>query len=225
MHQVYMAFIGKVWLDYLDCISDKLWSSKTVGIWRCKICFIIERRAEEGVTALAILHRNREKVLLPLEYRCQNWSQCNHNYLYSQKCFYFCLCIRNTNFYSSAIPFITDRWFHGCLSIIFFFVLSIGKEPPEVTFTGVEFLTYDLVQLGGEPIVSKRDEISLYFRTNRDDGLLFYTGKYIESFWWLNMPFVLLIGEEQNTYLCVIVCSFCVSTLILMNIVYCRNDV
>ena len=53
----------------------------------------------------------------------------------------------------------------------------LGKEPPEVTFTGSEFLTYDLVQLGGEPILSTRDEISMYFRTNRDDGLLFYTGK------------------------------------------------
>ena len=38
-------------------------------------------------------------------------------------------------------------------------------------------MTYDLVQLGGEPILSTRDEISMYFRTNRDDGLLFYTGK------------------------------------------------
>ena len=57
-----------------------------------------------------------------------------------------------------------------------FCITLIGKEPPEVTFTGVEFLTYDLVQLGGEPILSTRDEISMYFRTNRDDGLLFYSG-------------------------------------------------
>ena len=56
------------------------------------------------------------------------------------------------------------------------FLLFIGKEPPEATFTGNEFLTYDLAKLGGEPILSTRDEISLYFRTNRGDGLLFYTG-------------------------------------------------
>ena len=53
---------------------------------------------------------------------------------------------------------------------------SLGKEPEEATFTGNEFLTYDLVKLGGEPILSTKDEISLYFRTNRDDGLLFFTG-------------------------------------------------
>lgn len=52
----------------------------------------------------------------------------------------------------------------------------LGKEPSEATFTGNEFLTYDLVQLGGEAILSNQDEVSLHFRTNRDDGLLFYTG-------------------------------------------------
>ena len=57
------------------------------------------------------------------------------------------------------------------------FCLLSGKEPPEATFTGNEFLSYDLGKLGGEPILSRQDEISLYFRTNRDDGLLFYTGK------------------------------------------------
>ena len=60
---------------------------------------------------------------------------------------------------------------------LYCYVLFIGKEPPEATFTGNEFLTYDLAKLGGEPILSTKDEISLYFRTNRDDGLLFYTGK------------------------------------------------
>ncbi len=50
------------------------------------------------------------------------------------------------------------------------------SEPPEATFKGNEYLTYDLIQMGGEPIVSKQDEISLHFRTNRADGLLFYTG-------------------------------------------------
>ena len=60
---------------------------------------------------------------------------------------------------------------------LYCYVLFIGKEPPEATFTGNEFLTYDLSKLGGEPILSTKDEISLYFRTNRDDGLLFYTGK------------------------------------------------
>ena len=42
--------------------------------------------------------------------------------------------------------------------------------------SGDEYLAYDLVQLGREPILSTQDEISLHFRTNRPDGLLFHTG-------------------------------------------------
>lgn len=52
------------------------------------------------------------------------------------------------------------------------------KAPSEATFRGSEFLSYDLGQTGGEPIVSAQDAISLYFRTRQPNGLLFYTSKY-----------------------------------------------
>lgn len=51
------------------------------------------------------------------------------------------------------------------------------KAPSEATFRGSEFLSYDLGQTGGEPIVSAQDAISLYFRTRQPNGLLFYTSK------------------------------------------------
>lgn len=54
---------------------------------------------------------------------------------------------------------------------------SLDKAPSEATFRGTEFLSYDLGQTGGEPIVSGQDAISLYFRTRQPNGLLFYTGK------------------------------------------------
>ena len=55
-------------------------------------------------------------------------------------------------------------------------ILFLGKIPPEATFKGQDYLSYDLIRLGGEPIVSTKDSISLDFKTNRPDGLLFYTG-------------------------------------------------
>ncbi|CAO1431878.1 unnamed protein product [Diamesa hyperborea] len=50
------------------------------------------------------------------------------------------------------------------------------KAPSEATFRGTEFLSYDLGQTGGEPIVSAQDSVSLYFRTRQPNGLLFFTG-------------------------------------------------
>lgn len=55
--------------------------------------------------------------------------------------------------------------------------LSADKAPSEATFRGSEFLSYDLGQTGGEPIVSAQDAISLYFRTRQPNGLLFYTSE------------------------------------------------
>lgn len=55
--------------------------------------------------------------------------------------------------------------------------LSLDKAPSEATFRGTEFLSYDLGQTGGEPIVSAQDSISLYFRTRQPNGLLFFTGE------------------------------------------------
>lgn len=62
----------------------------------------------------------------------------------------------------------------------FFPNANIDKAPSEATFRGTEFLSYDLGQTGGEPIVSAQDAISLYFRTRQPNGLLFFTGKGIK---------------------------------------------
>lgn len=50
------------------------------------------------------------------------------------------------------------------------------NPPPEATFRGTEYITYDLQQRSLEPILSTNDEISLYFKTRKSSGLLFYTG-------------------------------------------------
>lgn len=64
---------------------------------------------------------------------------------------------------------------HQRIHFYFYFKFS-DKAPSEATFRGTEFLSYDLGQTGGEPIVSAQDAISLYFRTRQPNGLLFYTG-------------------------------------------------
>ncbi|KAL4710241.1 hypothetical protein ACJJTC_005414, partial [Scirpophaga incertulas] len=55
-------------------------------------------------------------------------------------------------------------------------ILPYDKAPSEATFRGAEFLSYDLTQTGGEPIVSTQDALTLYFKTRQPNGLLFYTG-------------------------------------------------
>ncbi|CAH1365278.1 unnamed protein product [Tenebrio molitor] len=50
------------------------------------------------------------------------------------------------------------------------------KAPSEAVFRGAEFLSYDLSQTGGEPIVSAQDSVTFYFKTRQPNGLLFYTG-------------------------------------------------
>ena len=52
------------------------------------------------------------------------------------------------------------------------------KAPPEATFRGTEYLSYDLSRTGGEPIVSTQDTITLSFKTRHPSGLLFYTGEF-----------------------------------------------
>jgi len=66
--------------------------------------------------------------------------------------------------------------FRNNFSKMFFFCFS-EKAPSEASFRGSEYLTYDLNQTGGEPIVSTQDAISLHFKTRFPNGLLFYTGK------------------------------------------------
>ena len=58
-----------------------------------------------------------------------------------------------------------------------FFASFSAEAPIEVTFSGGEYITYDLRQKGFEPILSTNDEISLHFKTRKSNGLLFYTGK------------------------------------------------
>lgn len=59
----------------------------------------------------------------------------------------------------------------------FLFISISDKAPSEAVFRGSEFLSYDLTQTGGEPIVSAQDSVTFYFKTRGSSGLLFYTGK------------------------------------------------
>ncbi|KAI5748220.1 hypothetical protein M8J77_023180 [Diaphorina citri] len=55
--------------------------------------------------------------------------------------------------------------------------LSVSdKAPSEATFRGLEFLVYDQTRIGGEPIISSQDTISLYFRTKHSTGLILHAG-------------------------------------------------
>ncbi|KAI5707000.1 hypothetical protein M8J75_013325 [Diaphorina citri] len=58
-------------------------------------------------------------------------------------------------------------------------VRSDNKAPSEATFRGLEFLVYDQTRIGGEPIISSQDTISLYFRTKHSTGLILHAGMYI----------------------------------------------
>lgn len=59
---------------------------------------------------------------------------------------------------------------------IYVFLFFSDDHPAEATFRGGEYIAYDLQQRGVEPILSTNDEISLYFKTRKSSGLLFYTG-------------------------------------------------
>ena len=59
---------------------------------------------------------------------------------------------------------------------LFSFQIVSAQEPSEVTLKGNEYLSYNLFEKSGEAILSIQDEVSLFFRTNRPEGLLFYTG-------------------------------------------------
>ncbi|KAL3872890.1 hypothetical protein ACJMK2_036071, partial [Sinanodonta woodiana] len=50
------------------------------------------------------------------------------------------------------------------------------KKPVEVTLTGTQYLTYDLNTKGAQ-VFSNKDQLSLHFRTQHPDGLLFFTGE------------------------------------------------
>ncbi|XP_071747001.1 neurexin 1 isoform X2 [Lepeophtheirus salmonis] len=50
------------------------------------------------------------------------------------------------------------------------------KQPLEATFRHGDYITYDLQQRNVEPILSTNDDISLFFKTRKSSGLLFYTG-------------------------------------------------
>ena len=66
-----------------------------------------------------------------------------------------------------------------CHFLKIIFITITGNAPPEATFRGTEYITYDLQQRSLEPILSVNDELSLYFKTRKSSGLLFYTGNFI----------------------------------------------
>ena len=59
---------------------------------------------------------------------------------------------------------------------MYYFNFFPESPPPEATFRGTEYITYDLQLRSLEPILSINDELSLYFKTRKSSGLLFYTG-------------------------------------------------
>ena len=61
-------------------------------------------------------------------------------------------------------------------NFIYYFNFFPESPPPEATFRGTEYITYDLQLRSLEPILSINDELSLYFKTRKSSGLLFYTG-------------------------------------------------
>ncbi|GBM88525.1 hypothetical protein AVEN_113587-1 [Araneus ventricosus] len=48
------------------------------------------------------------------------------------------------------------------------------RPPSEATFTGEEYLHFDVRGSGGEPLVSWSDQVSLQFRSRQSAGLLFF---------------------------------------------------
>ena len=57
------------------------------------------------------------------------------------------------------------------------FNFSTERAAEEATFRGREFLGWDLRRLGGEPLASLNDRLSLSFKTRHPAGLLFFTGQ------------------------------------------------
>ena len=61
-------------------------------------------------------------------------------------------------------------------TICFLCSVIVEKTPSDTTFYGAHYLSYDLSS-HGDPIISSKDEISLFFKTRQPNGLLFYTGE------------------------------------------------
>ena len=59
-----------------------------------------------------------------------------------------------------------------CVNVLLFFLSE--RPPSEATFTGDEYLHFDVRGSGGEPLVSWSDQLSLQFRSRQSSGLLFF---------------------------------------------------
>lgn len=55
--------------------------------------------------------------------------------------------------------------------------ISIESQKSEVTFFGSEYIFYDFMAQGTDPISSHSDRVEFYFRTKQHTSFLFYTGK------------------------------------------------
>ena len=87
------------------------------------------------------------------------------------------------------LPFVLSLGFST--TVLLLKLYSFVDNPPlEATFRGTEYVTYDLTQKSLEPILSINDQISLYFKTRKSSGLLFYTGKTKEPIHDLQVYFV-----------------------------------
>lgn len=47
---------------------------------------------------------------------------------------------------------------------------------PEASFRGRDGIKYNILELGGQPVLSSGDRVSLYFKTRKSSGLIFYNG-------------------------------------------------
>ena len=74
--------------------------------------------------------------------------------------------------------------YKSCINSIITYFLFPAKTPVTVHLEGSTHLGYDLTQIGGsgQPILAEKEHLHLEFRTVQDEGLLLYTGKFIENY-------------------------------------------
>lgn len=95
----------------------------------------------------------------------QNWYHCCHHHYYINI---------NAHVWS---PYTLDTVPKTFIFLILLYFLITERTPAEATFRGSEYLSYDLLGMNSEPILSSSDQVSLYFKSRQPSGLLFYTGK------------------------------------------------
>ena len=65
----------------------------------------------------------------------------------------------------------------SCLFLNNNIVMFAETRSPQAMFRGREGLKYELASMGGQPILTSQDKISLVFKTRKSSALLYYNGK------------------------------------------------